>query len=429
MKRIVFISLLILILRFLIINKCKVESFTNAKPEDMQIIWDNKVTTINNVIENLKKEWNACGFNELILEPSDFTAINSRKKLIESLPVTKMLPRLDYNMIKCFVNKFDPTNYVVTSKITTIVPKVLKLINIVIVNNMLYQSTQYGMFKYQVPKLSELSKNNSLNASIEVGILNDYNSLNKSNNPIYNLNGRILQKRESKIFDLKTNDEYEFININNKIVLLNKKDKQQIKEQMVDVGGIIELKIQDIKQLKTIDSKSFLPFGQVQTAGTTNNITGNNITGNVEINKTTNIDEINKILDTLVSVIEYGGIIYICQSNIVRPLSNWVNKLNSILNKNKFTIKGVIPHYYLLNNIFNYSIIFIFNDDFCVILNKDDLSEVMDVKNFLGITFNQEIPDVINCNDLQVILEQMTKANVITNDKSDSILKKYSCKN
>lgn len=565
MKRIVFISLLILILLFLTLNKCKAEGFAETKEEENKMLWDNKITSIKTIIENLKKEWKDCGFDDLVLEPKDFTVINSRKRLIELLPVTNMLPKLDYNKVRCFVSKFDPENYVVISKTITTVPKVLKPVNIIIVNNMLYQSTPYGVLKYLVPKLSELNNNTALNASIEAGILNDYNSFNMGNYPIYNLDGRILQKRDNKILDLKNDDEYEFTNINNKIELLNKKsiDKiikdeqdiktikkdtdtennkikevaketaektnqniaavtkdiqvsnQKVKEGMVDIGGIVELKVQDVKQLKSLDPSTFLPIVKVVGSGVSVNEDAKKkaeelakkAAADLEAKKKAEEDakqkaedakklanakptddkakkeadeaaakadaakkaaddaakkvadakaaaekaaadakrkaeeenknkmaikpediQLNKLLESLVSVIEYDGIIYICQPNIVRPLSIWANKLNEIIKKNKFVIKGVIPHYYYSNNKFNYVLIFLFNDDFCVMLNKEELSQVMDVKAVLGISFNQNIPDRIGCDDLKVILEQMIKANVVTNEKSDSILKRYKCK-
>ncbi len=565
MKRIVFISLLILILLFLTLNKCKAEGFAETKGEENKMLWDNKITSIKTIIENLKKEWKDCGFDDLVLEPKDFAVINSRKRLIELLPVTNMLSKLDYNKVRCFVSKFDPENYVVISKTIATVPKVLKPRNIIIVNNMLYQSTPYGVLKYQVPKLSELNNNTALNASIEAGILNDYNSFNMGNYPIYNLDGRILQKRGTKILDLKNNDEYEFTTINNKIELLNKKsiDKiikdeqdikavkkdtdtennkikevaketaektnqniaavtkdiqvsnQKVKEGMVDIGGIVELNVQDVKQLKALDPSTFLPIVKVVGSGVSANEDAKKkaeelakkAAADLEAKKKAEEDarkkaedakklanakpaddkakkeadeaaakaaaakkaaddaakkvadakaaaekaaadakrkaeeekknkmaikpgdiQLNKLLESLVSVIEYDGIIYICQPNIVRPLSIWANKLNEIIKKNKFVIKGVIPHYYYSNNKFNYVLIFLFNDDFCVMLNKEELSQVMDVKSVLGISFNQNIPDRIGCDDLKVILEQMVKANVVTNEKSDSILKRYKCK-
>ena len=137
--------------------------------------------------------------------------------------------------------------------------------------------------------------------------------------------------------------------------------------------------------------------------------------------------DLNKLLSNLVSVMEYDGVVYICQHNSVKPLSFWAIKLNEIINKNKFTLLTVIPHYYYLDNKFNFVLIFVFNDDFCVMLNKEKLSEVLDIKSILGISFSPNIPDKINCDDIKVILEQMTKANVITSDKSKSLLKRYKC--
>jgi len=206
-------------------SKCNSETFSNLG--NNQILWDGKMTTPNTVINNLKKEWANCGFNGFDLKPNDLSIINSKKRLIELLPSTNMIGQLDYEKIKCFVNKYDPENYVVISKTITNVPKILKPRNIIIVNNMLYQSTPFGVLKYQVSRLSNLNKNSSLNASIESSIINQHNIFNSSNHPVYIINGKLLQKRNNKIFDLQNNDEYIFKNINNKIELVNKKQSNR----------------------------------------------------------------------------------------------------------------------------------------------------------------------------------------------------------
>lgn len=554
MKRIVFISLLIFILSFLVMNTCKSESFANSDTD--QIMWDGKLSTIKKVIEDLKKEWSLCGFDNLDLQAKDFSIINSRKRLIELLPVTKMIQKLDYQKIKCYLNKFDPENYVIISKTITNVPKVLKPLNIIIVNNMLYQSTPYGVLKYQMPKLSHLNTNTALNASIESGVINNYNIFNTSNNTIFNLEGKLLQNYDNKILDLKNNDEYIFTNVNNKIELNKKssvqvvnttkdfkvlaKEKMSNIEDMVDIGGII-----NVNTLKKIDSKTFLPVVKIQANQKladikkaaedeakkkaieivimktiemaekeiikTKDILNSNpndpkakkavedatkklidakkvateivqkevdkkslenianklvelaekevkkakdiatINPNdskakkdleeaekklIDAKKVAKVDvkvpvindiNLNEILKDLVSVIEYDGILYVCHQTIVKPLSSWAIKLNELINKNKFKLITVIPHYYYLNDKFNYVLIFVFNDDFCAILNKETLSDILDVKAALGISFNQNIPDRFSCDDMKVILEQMTKAKVLNDDKSKSLLKRYKC--
>ena len=690
MKKIVLISLLIFIFLFILSSKCKSEPFANS--ENNQMMWDGKISTTAKVIENLKKEWSDCGFSSFELQSNELSIINSRKRLIELLPVTKMIGKLDYEKIRCFINKYDPENYVVISKTITNVPKVLKPLNVIIVNNMLYQSTPYGVLKYQIPKLSSLNNNTSLNASIEAGIINEYNVFNMSNHPIYVLEGKLLQKRNNKILDLKNKDEYIFSNINNKIELLNKNisdkpriqslpinvtspspklainipknlanigwlRKPQVKERMTNIEEMAQLnkmnpdtflpivqikpgqKIEDIKKaakeaaakkvieitimkakeqankelqkakenaknnpkaleeaekkvaeinkaakeivkketsktdiIKKIESevkiaknlvainpndpkaKKALEEAEKKVADIKKAVAKayadadaeakakakadakreinyirppvrvdkdilvklkadkdilakkakeeavkkekeeaakmlvqtiiikdiekaekeakiavdfalNNpkdpkakkiaddankkyeeskklandmikkLVDNKTISKQNNnelvikINEIdlNKLLSNLVSVMEYDGVVYICQHNSVKPLSFWAIKLNEIMNKNKFTLLTVIPHYYYLDNKFNFVLIFVFNDDFCVMLNKENLSEILDIKSVLGISFNPKIPDRINCDDIKVILEQMTKANVITSDKSKSLLKRYKC--
>jgi len=115
------------------------------------------------------------------------------------------------------------------------------------------------------------------------------------------------------------------------------------------------------------------------------------------------------------------------EPTIVRPFSTWANKVNEILTKNKLQIKGVIPHFYHLNNVFNYRLIFVLSDDFYIWVNKENVSGVLDIKKEWNITFNPNIPDTLPCDELKIILEQMEKANVITREKTDLIIKNYRC--
>jgi len=772
MKNFFLISLLIFVFLIIFYSKCNSETFSNLG--NNKILWDGKMTTTNTVINNLKKEWANCGFYGFDLKPNDLSIINSKKRLIELLPSTNMIGKLDYQKIKCFVNKYDPENYVVISKTITNVPKILKPVNIIIVNNMLYQSTPFGVLKYQVSRLSNLNKNTSLNASIESSVINEYNIFNSSFNPIFIINGKILQKIQNKILDLKNNDEYIFRNINNKIEIVNKNSmilrpsppirrpsppirrprppirrpsppirrprpptrrpspptrrpspptrrpspptrrpspptrrpspptrrpspptrrprpptrrprpptrrpshKNKTKEKMsnieqeynleemsnieqeynleemsnieqeynleemsnieqeynleemsnieqeynleemsnieqeynleemsnieqeynleemsnnrLNLNKIVPIvktlpgqKLEDIKKaakaeankrliqtiiMKEIDkaqyeiknasillkknpnnpmakkileisykklgdiekekkeliksstSKNNLDYAKLEAKiaeryfknnkndanafkvykdtnkklaniqkTNTNLLIQKSLIKDLEkaknkaiaatnffnknpkdpyakklvdemnkkyqhlkqsatklINKRDNnkfiskqqkkelsikINEIdlNKILDNLVTMIDYDGVLYICQSDSVRPLSIWALKLNEIIKKNKLILLTVIPHFYYLDNKFNYVLIFVFNDDFCVILNKENLSQVLDVKSVIGVSFNQNIPDKLNCDDLKVILEQMTRGNVISANKSKSLLKRYKC--
>ena len=678
MKKIVLICILILLITVIVLNNCNSEGFTNdeskqeiSQLEIKEVIWENKLLKIDDVIQKLKKSLNECGVNDLTLEKTDFTVIDSRKKLIELLPVTKLLDKLNYDQIQCFVSKFDPENYLVISKTITTVPKILRPKNIVIVNNILYNSTPYGVVKYKIPLLSEFMGLDSLNASIECGILNDFNTYNMTTDPIFHLEGRIIQKRGNQFIDIKNNDYYEITDINNKIELLNTKIinniqtektqnvqvqnkiveenkiiSEQIKlfaeskviEKMVDVGGLIELKIENPQQLKVIDTKTFIPVvrtaakaeekvmpsviidGKIVSAETViqeikqemknkgipiseeeikkklvkinaiseesiqeikqemiskgipiseeaikqemiskgipiseeaikqelvkinaiseasiqvikqemiskgipvseeaikqelvkinaiseayiqeikqeminkgipiseeaikkelvkiNTISEASIQEikqemiskgipiseeaiKQELQQISEEDKINafklaklkaleesksklsstpiiqksdvdveKLTNNLVSIFEYDGIIYMAEPSTVRPSSSWAIKVNELLTKNKLSIKGVIPHFYHKNNVFNYKLIFVLSDDFYIWVNKENVSGILDIKKDWNITFNPNIPDTLPCDELKVILEQMEKANILSREKSETIIKNYRC--
>jgi len=335
--------------------------------------------------------------------------------------------------------------------------------------------------KYQVSRLSNLIKNTSLNASIESSIINQYNNFNTSNHPIYILNSKLLQKRNNKIFDLQNNDEYIFKNINNKIKIVNKNSlirrpslklpirrpspwfnfkisnpnniwfrKNKTKERMSDVNqeyNIEEMSNNHKNLLNILPIVKILPGQKLEDIKKAAKILANKRLYQTSIIKNQkaqilkkakisnlkkifikkNEIDLNKLLDNLVSVMDYDGVVYICQRNSVRPLSNWATKLNEIIKKNKFNLLTVIPHFYYLDNKFNHVLIFVFDDDFCVILNKENLSPVLDVKSVIGVSFNKNIPDKLNCDDLKVILEQMTRGNVISANKSKLLLKRYKC--
>lgn len=514
MKKIVLICILILLVAVIVLNNCNKEGFANDETiqeenvinENKEIIWENKLLKLEDVVKKLRDSLNECGVNDLGLEKTDFTVIDSRKRLVELLPVTKLLDKVTYEQVQCFVSKFDPENYLVISKTISTVPKILRPKNIIVVNDILYNSTPYGVVKYKIPLLSDFNGLNSLNASIECGVLNDFNTYNMSTDPIFHLEGRIIQKRGNQFVDIKNNDKYEITDINNKIELLNRKiinklesDKAQniqvqnqivqenkintqvsTVENMVDVGGVIELNIEDHKQLKQIDSKTFVPVvsaavkaeqeikpeviisgeivlsdGRVvseeqvkqeikqELASQGVPISEQDLIAAQKLARLKALEEarakqalpviqakdvdISKLLDSLVSVFEYDGIIYMAEPSIVRPFSNWAIKLNGLLTKNKLQIKGVIPHFYHKNNVFNYRLIFVLSDDFYVWVNKENVSGILDIKKDWNITFNPNIPDTLPCDELKIILEQMEKANVITRDKTDLIIKNYRC--
>ena len=136
---------------------------------------------------------------------------------------------------------------------------------------------------------------------------------------------------------------------------------------------------------------------------------------------------IKELVDKLISIFEYDGVIYMVEPKTVRPFSTWAIKVNELLTKNKLSIKGVIPHFYHKNNVFNYRLIFILSDDWYIWVNKENISGVLDIKKDWNVTFNPNIPDTLSCDELKIILEQMVKASVLSREKSEIIIKNYRC--
>jgi len=431
MNKKLVISILITIFLLMLLNKLKnnnSEHFADAQPNIM--LWDNKKMSLPDIIIKLRKEWNQCGVAQFDLEPQDFSIINSRKRLIELLPVTKMITKLTYDNIKCFVNTYDPDNYLVISKVVSTVPKIIKPVNMMIINNILYKSTPHGVLKYIIPALQPFAGINSLNAALEAGILNDYNTYNQTNEPICTIDGLIIQRKGDNFFDLKNGDFYKITDITDKVELLNTKlinkieeekkanqstiatqqqaqsaEIKKVKESMIDVGGTIELNVKNYSLLKKIDKNSLLP--------------------EVPINK--NEVNIGELVRNLVTIIEFGGVLYMVEPTIIRPASIWAITVNDMLKKNKLQIKGIIPHYYHSNNNFYYRLLVILSDNFYLIVEKSGVSEIKDSIKDFNISFNPNVPDSMNCDDLKIILQQMKQANIVTDAKINDTIKFYRC--
>lgn len=138
------------------------------------------------------------------------------------------------------------------SKTITLVPKVLRPINIILVNNMLYQITN----------LSHLNKITALNASIEFGILNDYNMFNTTSDPIYHIDEKAIQKRENIFVDIKNNKEYQITQINNKIELLNKKVIDKLTREKSDLKALQNKIKQEAVKIQSVVSESVAAFAK-----------------------------------------------------------------------------------------------------------------------------------------------------------------------
>jgi hypothetical protein len=132
-------------------------------------------------------------------------------KNLLSIAQSPYLGKLDYLELRCSIKCREPDNYLSINKIVEYVPKHLSPINVIIVDNHLYQITSYGIYKY---KLND-EKPSGLNALIEYGILNDIYKFNKYDLPIMNIRGKLLQMHNGNLIDIKTLIAYEIKYDNN----------------------------------------------------------------------------------------------------------------------------------------------------------------------------------------------------------------------
>jgi len=194
----------------------------NALQAD-EMLWEKIPTKISKVIEDVKKDINACGVNGVDVSKEDLAFADSRLKFIKMLPVTKLFNAFNYEKVKCFVNNIDRTNLVSWIKTEPALPKYLLPRNIIIVNDSLYQSSPYGVIKYKVPALKDYAGNDALNGTIESSLLNDFNIYNRNMDIAFSYQGTLIRKVGTSFVDLKTGESYAIKKLTDRVELLNSK--------------------------------------------------------------------------------------------------------------------------------------------------------------------------------------------------------------
>jgi hypothetical protein len=526
-----------------------------------EILWEKRPIKVNDIINILKSEFAECGARDLNITVKDLNFADSRMKFVKFLPVTNLINKLTYETIKCFVQKIDRNNLVSWIKEEVTMPKYLLPHNIVIVNNMLYQASPYGVLKYKVPALSQYKGNNALNATIECSLLNDYNFYNRSTDIIFPFQGALIQKVGSEYKDLRTDDKYEIMRLVDRVDLMNSrvakelnlseisskfedKPKQEIKQEIVqevasevkeelkkevskEVFNNDELKntlvrisqSQNLPEIKDDVNKLLarLVATKVDTAvsakvttpvpsqpvpkvaapkiaapkiaaptqaapkvaaptqaapkvaaptqaapkvvqrfsniyenfamvGIINKerVTGKDTLGIAKqviqevlvqnkdvktIKSAMGEVNVNKLNEEVIFVAENNGVNYLFAKNEVKPHSIWAKQVNKLLGDSRTNIRTVIPHFYMDGETFKSRIILILEDDFYVVIENDKMEAPKDWAKEMGFSFSANLPEVYTCNENKVILEQMVRANVITDDRRQQVLNKLKCQN
>ena len=144
-------------------------------------------------------------------EDYDHVPIKLPKKYYLSLAQSDKLNNINYLSFRCSVRCKEPNNFLSINKTVDLVPQYLSPINIIMVDNHLYKISLSNIIKYKLNN----NKPTGLTALIEYGILNDIYKYNKNNLPIMNIRGKLLQKQNNNLIDIKTQTMYEIKYNNN----------------------------------------------------------------------------------------------------------------------------------------------------------------------------------------------------------------------
>ena len=105
--------------------------------------------------------------------------------------------KITYSNIKNLIKDSEPSNYINISSINKKLPVYMKPYNFMIVNNVIYNYTPYGVIKY-IYKTKRKQDNYMINAILEATNINKINKYNSKEGPIFNFRGNYY-----KIFKMK----------------------------------------------------------------------------------------------------------------------------------------------------------------------------------------------------------------------------------
>jgi len=71
--------------------------------------------------------------------------------------------------------------------------------------------------------------------------------------------------------------------------------------------------------------------------------------------------------------------------------------------------------------------LFLCSSNFFFYIADDEVSELMDFKKVYGYNFGKEIDYKLSCKENKIILEQLVKANKMSNTRKNKILKRLKC--
>ncbi len=371
---------------------------TAANLELDKLLFEGKVVDITKILKTMQDEMKECGGN-LQLKKEDLVNIKDRKKLVKLMPFMKekILEKINYNSIRCFVKKYDPNNYINILKTNKSFPDVFDMKNSIIVNDSIYKITHLGILKYRYAPVYKIDKrSNILNASFESTVLNDINQYNNSNESITILKGEPYKILKNKIIDIKSNKVFE-IKVNE---VINDEVEDEIEDEIEDE---VEDESKSIKRKnKSIKNE----FNDLE------------ISSNISNNKEFDIKSLFYISNKL----------FFLNGNKIYPNKGIGLKINKFKKDNDLYINSVSTVYYFKNNKVNYRILFICNSNLYFYFENDVISEIKYFDKDFGFKNNINIDQKLTCDQYNNVLSQLKMSKKISNEIRKNVLSSLKCK-
>lgn len=400
------------------------------KKKNFPIMWDGKLMKISDIIKKLLIDMENCGIQDLKIPRNFIKKLNSTKMFLNYLPLLKanIREKITYDQIKCFVTKFDSTNYINIINEKSEFPSKLPVTNMNIINNYLYQFTPYGVIRYELPnnlneKFNITYDNNFLNACMEATFINDINFYNNDSFPVIAINGDVYKIKNNKFFNLKTGKETTFSYISTSI----KFPSNTTTSESVDRYQNLYLGLEN----PTTQKKTYYPLKDEDISKDINLVYDQTkIMTSIDDSLTLNSNnDTQRSLESqkILSLVKFDNVIHIIRPQIIKPANTVFGKaMTDMIQKNNLVIKGVIPFYYY-NNKFVSSYLFLCNDNFYFQYVNDRTSELFDFEKDFKCSFVKRVDYKMSQVEVKVLLEQLVKNNQITNIKKDIILNSLNC--
>jgi hypothetical protein len=355
-------------------------------------LWNGKKISLYKIIKIMQKELEECG-SEIKINTTDLENIKDRKEFIKMIPYLKkeILEKINYETIRCFIKKREPTNLINIIKLNENIPALFDMNNSIIINNYLYKITYLGIIKYKLDIKLDIDDNaNLLNASLESTLLNDINNHTNTNDLIIILKGEPYKLINNKVNHLLTNEVFQ-IDVPKNLMKNNfetiNDESNNIEDELESIHDELESIYDESTEEEQIKEKTF------------------------------NMKSLFYIDDKLKFIF----------NNKIYPNKGIGIDLNYFIKSNDLYIRSVNNFYYYKNNQLKFRILFICNSNLYFYVENNSISDLLYFDDYFKFKSTHNIDQDLVCAQYNSVLSQLKISKKINDDIKTNILKSLKC--